>query len=76
MQYNGLSVSELAVSVFNGIMRQRVERPVLDGLFSVRSRCVDVPTETFLERLIASINICHAFYSDALGELMFSWERP
>ncbi len=55
MQYNGSSFSELAVSVFNGIMRQRVERPDLDGLFPVRSRCIDSPTETLLERLIAPL---------------------
>ncbi len=55
MQYHGSSFSELAVYVFNGIMRQRVERPVLDGLFPVRSRCIDTPTETFLERIIAPL---------------------
>ncbi|MEI6826212.1 MAG: proton-conducting transporter membrane subunit [Desulfuromonadales bacterium] len=55
MQYNGTSISELAVSVFNGIMRQQVERPILDGLFPGSSRCSDTPTETFLERMIVPL---------------------
>ena len=52
MQYNGTSFSELAVSVFNGIMRQQIELPSLTGLFPGRSRCSDSPTETLLERMI------------------------
>ena len=52
MQYNGTSFSELAVSVFNGIMRQKIELPSLTGLFPGRSRCSDSPTETLLERMI------------------------
>jgi len=53
VQYGGTSFSELAVSVFNGLMRQRVERPTLSGLFPGVARCSDVPTETLLERVIA-----------------------
>ena len=55
MQYSGTSFSELAVSVFNGIIRQRIERPELTGLFPDRSRCSDSPTETLLEQLIAPL---------------------
>jgi hydrogenase-4 component B len=55
VQYGGSSFSELAVSVFNGIMRQRVERPTLTGLFPGAARCSDVPTETLLERVIAPL---------------------
>ncbi|MDD2542718.1 MAG: proton-conducting transporter membrane subunit [Desulfuromonadaceae bacterium] len=52
IQYGATSFSELAVSVFNGIMLQRVERPKLTGLFPRGSRCSDVPTETLLDRII------------------------
>ena len=55
MQYGSTSFSELAVSVFNGIMRQRIERPTLTGLFPEVSRCRDVPSETLLERVIAPL---------------------
>jgi hydrogenase-4 component B len=55
MQYNGTSFSELAVSVFNGIMRQRIERPSLTGIFPGGSRCSDSPTETLLERIVAPL---------------------
>ncbi|MFA7403230.1 MAG: proton-conducting transporter membrane subunit [Pelobacteraceae bacterium] len=55
MQYGGTAFSELAVSVFNGIMRQRVERPLLTGLFPCVARCSDVPTETLLERIIVPL---------------------
>lgn len=55
MQYGGTSFSELAVSVFNGIMRQRIERPTLYGLFPGGAHCGDQPTETFLERIIAPL---------------------
>jgi hydrogenase-4 component B len=55
MQYGATSFSELAVSVFNGIIRQRVTRPVLSGLFPGSSHCSDKPSETFLERVIAPI---------------------
>ena len=55
MQYNGSSFSELAVSIFNGIMHQQVERPSLDGLFPGSSHCSDTPTETMLERMIAPL---------------------
>jgi hydrogenase-4 component B len=55
MQYGGSAFSELAVSVFNGVMRQRVERPELSGLFPEKSHCSDRPTETILERIIAPL---------------------
>ena len=55
VQYGGSSFSELAVSVFNGMVRQRVERPTLTGLFPGAARCSDVPTETLLERVIAPL---------------------
>jgi hydrogenase-4 component B len=55
MQYNGTSFSELAVSVFDGIMRQQVERPSLTGLFPDRSHCSDRPTETLLERIVTPL---------------------
>jgi hydrogenase-4 component B len=55
MQYGATSFSELAVSIFNGIIRQRVTRPVLSGLFPASSHCSDKPSETFLERVIAPI---------------------
>jgi hydrogenase-4 component B len=52
MQYGATSFSELAVSVFNGIMRQRIERPTLTGIFPGGASCSDHPTETLLERII------------------------
>jgi hydrogenase-4 component B len=55
MQYGGTGFSELAVSVFDGIMRQKIERPVLSGLFPKASRCCDLPTETLLERVITPL---------------------
>ena len=55
MQYGASSFSELAVSVFNGIMRQRVDRPQLTGIFPAAARCSDIPTETLLERIIVPL---------------------
>ena len=55
MQYTGTSFSELAVSVFNGIMHQRVERPTIRGLFPSSTYCSDIPTETLLERVIVPV---------------------
>ncbi len=52
MQYAASSFSGIVVSVFNGIIRQRIERPVLTGLFPRQSRCVDFPSETALEQII------------------------
>lgn len=52
MQYVSSSFSEIVVSVFNGIIRQRIERPLLSGLFPGPSSCIDLPTETLLERII------------------------
>lgn len=58
MQYGGTSFSELAVSVFNGIIGQRITLPVLRGLFPGASRCEDTPTETILGRIITPIFSC------------------
>ncbi|OGU13887.1 MAG: hydrogenase [Geobacteraceae bacterium GWC2_53_11] len=55
MQYGGTAFSELAVSVFDGIMRQRIKRPALHGLFPKRSHCSDVPTETLLDKVISPL---------------------
>lgn len=55
IQYGATSFSEQAVSVFNGIIRQRVKRPDLSGLFPAPGQCVDRPTETVLENVIAPI---------------------
>ena len=55
MQYGGTAFSELAVSVFNGFVSQRVERPRLSGLFPKKSRCSDIPTETLLERIFVPL---------------------
>ena len=55
MQYGGTSFSELAVSVFNGILRQQIKRPTIAGLFPEATHCSDQPTETFLERVISPL---------------------
>jgi hydrogenase-4 component B len=55
VQYGATSFSEFAVAVFNGLVRQKIERPVLNGLFPGSARCSDVPTETLLDRLIAPL---------------------
>jgi hydrogenase-4 component B len=55
MQYTATSFAELAVSVFNGIIRQRVERPVLTAIFPPPARCADLTTETVLERIISPL---------------------
>jgi hydrogenase-4 component B len=55
MQYTATAFSELAVSVFNGIIRQRVKRPALPGIFPPPARLADLPTETVLERIIAPL---------------------
>jgi hydrogenase-4 component B len=55
MQYGATSFSELAVSVFNGIIREKVTRPSLTGLFPGAAGCGDRPTETVLERVIAPL---------------------
>ena len=55
MQYGGTGFSEFAVSIFDGIMRQQIERPKLNGLFPKKSRCRDLPTETLLERVIVPL---------------------
>lgn len=52
MQYSATSFSEMSVSVFDGIVRQRIERPCLSGLFPAESGCRDVPSETILEQLV------------------------
>ncbi len=53
IQYTATSFSEMAVSVFNGVIRQHIARPALSGLFPQPARCADQPTETILERIIA-----------------------
>lgn len=53
IQYTATSFSEMAVSVFSGVIGQRIERPTLTGLFPRSGRCADLPTETLLERIIA-----------------------
>jgi hydrogenase-4 component B len=55
MQYAATSFSEIVVSVFNGIIRQRITRPTLKEFFPGASSCADVPTETTLERIIMPI---------------------
>ncbi|NTV51013.1 MAG: hydrogenase [Geobacteraceae bacterium] len=55
VQYGASSFSELAVSVFNGIMRQRISRPKLAGLFPGAAHCCEAPTETILERIIVPL---------------------
>ncbi len=55
MEYTATAFSELAVSVFNGIIRQRIERPALTGIFPSAARCNDLPTETVLDRIIVPL---------------------
>jgi len=55
VQYGASSFSELAVSVFNGIMRQRISYPKLTGLFPGTAHCSEIPTETILERIIVPL---------------------
>ncbi|MDD2899956.1 MAG: proton-conducting transporter membrane subunit [Desulfuromonadaceae bacterium] len=55
MQYGGTSFSELAVTVFNGIMRQRIMRPSLSGLFPKSAGCSDQATETLLEGVVTPL---------------------
>lgn len=52
VQYGATAFSEFAVSVFNGIIRQKIEKPELSGLFPGKARCSDIPTETLLEKVI------------------------
>lgn len=55
VQYGGTAFSEFAVTVFNGLVRQKIERPTLTGLFPGNASCSDVPTETLLDRVIAPL---------------------
>jgi hydrogenase-4 component B len=55
IQYTASSFSEYAVSVFNGFIRQRTERPALAGLFPLTATCVDQPTETLLDRIVTPL---------------------
>lgn len=55
MQYGASAFSELAVSVFDGIVRQKVDRPLLAGLFPAASRCCDQPSETILECVVVPL---------------------
>jgi len=54
-QYTASSFSEMAVSVFNGIVGQRIGRPALTRLFPRPGQCSDLPTETLLERLMTPL---------------------
>ncbi len=69
MQYNVSSFSELAVSVFDGIIRQRVVRPELNGLFPDDSHCSDTPTETLLERIVTPVFTWVGFFFGFLHRL-------
>jgi hydrogenase-4 component B len=55
MEYTATAFSEIAVSVFNGIIRQRITRPALKGIFPAAAHCADLPTETVLERIIVPL---------------------
>lgn len=55
MQYGGTAFSDLAVSVFDGIMRQQIKRPALNGLFPKASHCSDSPTETLLDMVFTPL---------------------
>ncbi len=55
IQYTASSFSEFAVSVFNGLIRQRILRPAPAGLFPPPARCQDQPTETLLDRVVAPL---------------------
>lgn len=55
IQYTATSFSEMAVSVFSGVIGQRIQRPTLTGLFPPPGRCSDLPTETLLERIVTPL---------------------
>jgi hydrogenase-4 component B len=61
IQYTATSFSEMAVSVFSGVIRQHIERPFLTGLFPRSARCADQPTETILGRIIAPLFVLTGF---------------
>jgi hydrogenase-4 component B len=52
MQYTATSFSEMAVDIFGGLVRQKIDRPTLDTIFPRPCRLADRPTETILDRLI------------------------
>lgn len=67
IQYTATSFSEMAVSIFNGIMGQRIGRPALTALFPRAGRCVDLPTETFLDRILTPLfNLAGAVFAVAM----------
>ncbi len=74
MQYGATSFSELAVSIGNGVLGQRIGRPLLTGLFPERSECSDLPSETLLDRIIApflqAVGIAFAFLRRLQNGLM------
>jgi hydrogenase-4 component B len=55
IQYTATAFSESAVTVFSGIIHQRIERPRLADSFPRPARCVDLPTETCLSWVIAPL---------------------
>ena len=64
MEYTATAFSELAVSVFNGVIRQRIDRPALTGIFPAAARCSDLPTETVLDRIIVPLfNLAGWFFT-------------
>jgi len=68
-QYGGTAFSEFAVTVFNGMVRQKIERPNLTGLFPGDASCSDVPTETLLDRVIAPLFMLVGAWSAFLRRL-------
>ncbi|MHB8058967.1 MAG: proton-conducting transporter transmembrane domain-containing protein [Desulfuromonadaceae bacterium] len=68
-QYGGTAFSEFAVTVFNGMVRQKIERPTLTGLFPGDASCSDVPTETLLDRVIAPLFMLVGVWSAFLRRL-------
>jgi len=69
VQYGATSFSEFAVAVFNGMVRQKIERPTLTGLFPGNARCSDIPTETLLDRVIAPLFMLVGVWSAFLRRL-------
>ena len=55
MQYTATSFSEMAVGIFGGLVRQKIDRPSDDAIFPRPCRVADRPTETILERMIVPI---------------------
>lgn len=71
VQYGATSFSEFAVAVFNGMVRQKIDRPTLTGLFPGNARCSDVPTETLLDRVIVPLIMLVGAWSAFLRRLQY-----